>query len=47
LAIEKCKTEVPPLEPVGLDHRSACWRSADVPPISQIASEETAVAVHR
>ena len=33
LAIEKCKTEVPPLEPVGLDHRSACWRSADVPPL--------------
>ena len=31
LAIDKCKTEVPPLETVGLDHRSACWRSADVP----------------
>ena len=26
LAIDKCKTEVPPLETVGPDHRSACWR---------------------
>ena len=30
LAIDKCATEVPPLETVGLDHRSACWRVADV-----------------
>ena len=30
LAIEKCKTEVPPLETVGPDHRSACWRWQDV-----------------
>jgi peptide/nickel transport system ATP-binding protein len=30
LAIDKCTTEVPPLETVGLDHRSACWRVADV-----------------
>jgi peptide/nickel transport system ATP-binding protein len=39
LAIEKCKTDVPPLEPVGLDHRSACWRSADVLPPDRISQE--------
>ena len=32
LAIDKCRTEVPPLEAVGPDHRSACWRSAEVEP---------------
>ncbi len=32
LAIDKCRTEVPPLEAVGADHRSACWRSAEVEP---------------
>ena len=34
LAIDKCRTEVPPLEPVGADHRSACWRSAEVEPLT-------------
>jgi peptide/nickel transport system ATP-binding protein len=33
LAIDKCKTDVPPLETVGPDHRTACWRSADVEPL--------------
>jgi peptide/nickel transport system ATP-binding protein len=33
LAIDKCKTEVPPLVSVGTDHRSACWRAADVEPL--------------
>jgi peptide/nickel transport system ATP-binding protein len=33
LAIDKCKTEVPPLETVGTDHRSACWRANDVEPL--------------
>jgi peptide/nickel transport system ATP-binding protein len=33
LAIERCTTEVPPLEAVGLDHRTACWRSEDVEPL--------------
>jgi peptide/nickel transport system ATP-binding protein len=33
LAVDKCATEVPPLEPVGTDHRAACWRSADVEPL--------------
>jgi len=33
LAIEKCKTEVPPLIQVANDHRSACWRWQDVRPL--------------
>ncbi|UJW85647.1 ABC transporter ATP-binding protein [Devosia sp. SL43] len=33
LAIDKCKTDVPPLVTVANDHRSACWRSADVEPL--------------
>jgi peptide/nickel transport system ATP-binding protein len=33
LAIEKCKTEAPPLVAVGPDHRSACWRADDVEPL--------------
>ena len=36
LAIERCKIEVPPLEIVGPDHRSACFRSAEVKPPSAI-----------
>jgi peptide/nickel transport system ATP-binding protein len=36
LAIERCKIEVPPLEIVGPDHRSACFRSADVTPLGAI-----------
>jgi len=33
LAIDKCKTEAPPLVSVGPDHRSACWRAGDVEPL--------------
>jgi peptide/nickel transport system ATP-binding protein len=33
LAIDKCKTEVPPLETIGPDHRTACWRWRDVEPL--------------
>ncbi len=33
LAIDKCKTEAPPLVAVGPDHRSACWRADDVEPL--------------
>jgi oligopeptide/dipeptide ABC transporter ATP-binding protein len=29
LAVDKCRTEVPPLETVGKDHRTACWRWQD------------------
>ena len=35
LAIEKCKTEVPPLVTVAHDQRSACWRAGDVKPLVQ------------
>ena len=42
LAIEKCETEVPPLEDVGTEHRSACWRSTDVTPLTTIGAAETA-----
>ncbi|HKJ86031.1 MAG TPA: ABC transporter ATP-binding protein [Spirochaetia bacterium] len=41
LAIDKCRTEAPPLESVGLDHRSACWRSADVVPLTTIPGVPT------
>ncbi|WMT87651.1 ABC transporter ATP-binding protein [Pelagibacterium sp. 26DY04] len=37
LAIDKCK-QVPPLAPVGLDHRAACWRSEDVKPLVRIGT---------
>ena len=33
LAVDKCKTEVPPLETVAPDHRTACWRWKDVEPL--------------
>lgn len=33
LAVDKCKTEVPPLETVSPDHRTACWRWKDVVPL--------------
>ncbi len=34
LAVDKCRHEAPPLVTVGLDHRSACWRSEDVRPVT-------------
>jgi peptide/nickel transport system ATP-binding protein len=43
LAIDKCTSEVPPLESVGPDHRSACWRSADVRPLTHLALEQPEV----
>ena len=33
LAVDKCRKEVPPLETVGPDQRSACWRWRDVEPL--------------
>jgi len=33
LAIDKCKADVPPLETVAPDHRTACWRWQDVQPL--------------
>jgi peptide/nickel transport system ATP-binding protein len=30
LAVDKCRREAPPLDPVGEGHIAACWRSADV-----------------
>ncbi|GHA34500.1 peptide ABC transporter ATP-binding protein [Devosia pacifica] len=33
LAIDKCRTDVPPLETVDTDHRTACWRWQDVRPL--------------
>jgi len=38
LAIDKCKTDVPPLVTVGEGHRSACWRAADVKPLMASAA---------
>lgn len=32
LAVERCRSEAPPLETVAPDHRAACWRSAEVEP---------------
>jgi peptide/nickel transport system ATP-binding protein len=34
LAIDKCRTEVPPLETVAPGQRSACWRWRDVAPLA-------------
>jgi oligopeptide/dipeptide ABC transporter ATP-binding protein len=33
LAVDKCRQEVPPMEQVGPDHRTACWRWQDVKPL--------------
>ncbi|KQN72326.1 MULTISPECIES: ABC transporter ATP-binding protein [unclassified Devosia] len=33
LAVDKCRQEVPPLETVDVDHRTACWRWQDVKPL--------------
>jgi peptide/nickel transport system ATP-binding protein len=34
LAIDKCRTDVPPLETLAEGHRSACWRWRDVEPLT-------------
>jgi peptide/nickel transport system ATP-binding protein len=44
LAIDKCRQEAPPLEQVGPDHRSACWRWRDVEPITGPALKQGATA---
>ncbi|GLQ55231.1 ABC transporter ATP-binding protein [Devosia nitrariae] len=36
LAVDKCRREVPPLETVGKDHRTACWRWEDVEPLDHV-----------
>jgi peptide/nickel transport system ATP-binding protein len=41
LAVERCTTEVPPLESVGPDHRAACWRAADVEPLVSLGDRAT------
>lgn len=33
LAVDKCRQDVPPLETVAQDHRTACWRWQDVKPL--------------
>ena len=38
LAVDKCKTDVPPLETVDNDHRTACWRWKDVEPLVKSAA---------
>lgn len=37
MAIEKCRKQTPTLETVGVDHRSACWRSDEVDPPDTLA----------
>jgi peptide/nickel transport system ATP-binding protein len=37
LAIDICRKEVPPLETVAPDHRSACWRWREVEPLVPVA----------
>jgi peptide/nickel transport system ATP-binding protein len=38
LAVDKCRKEVPPMEVVGPDHRTACWRWQDVKPLVNVAA---------
>jgi peptide/nickel transport system ATP-binding protein len=42
LAVDKCRSEVPPLVTVGNDHRSACWRAEDVAPL--VAPQQAVLA---
>ncbi|WP_417308080.1 ABC transporter ATP-binding protein [Devosia sp.] len=44
LAIDKCKTDVPPLTTVANDHRSACWRSDEVKPLVEPSQTAETVA---
>ena len=44
LAIDICKQQVPPLETVGTDHRTACWRWRDVEPLVAPAKVAEVVA---
>ncbi len=38
LAVDKCRKKVPPMEVVGPEHRSACWRWKDVEPLVNSAA---------
>jgi peptide/nickel transport system ATP-binding protein len=44
LAIQKCREEVPPLETVAPDQRSACWRWRDVEPLVRTTAPIGAMA---
>jgi len=44
LAIGKCKKEVPPMETVGPEHRTACWRWRDVEPLVKAAAPHGVMA---
>ncbi len=41
LAIDKCRDEVPPLETVAAEHRTACWRTEDVHPVLDLELSAT------
>lgn len=45
LATDKCKYEVPPLEPIAPDHRSACWHAEDVEPFHNTVTAEVDQAI--
>ena len=40
LAIEQCRVAAPPLEVVGPDQRSACWRWRDVAPLTTTTNDD-------
>ena len=42
LAVDRCRREAPPLELVGPDQRSACWRWSDVRPLAAVRQGEPA-----
>jgi peptide/nickel transport system ATP-binding protein len=44
LAVDKCKKDVPPLETVGPEHRTACWRWRDVEPLVKAAAPHGVMA---
>lgn len=44
LAVDKCKKDVPPMETVGPDHRTACWRWRDVEPLVKAAAPHGVMA---
>ncbi|MCC5957718.1 MAG: ABC transporter ATP-binding protein [Rhodobacteraceae bacterium] len=42
MAVAKCATEVPPMETIGPDHRSACWRADEVRPLTTLGKPQEA-----
>ncbi|WEJ57502.1 ABC transporter ATP-binding protein [Devosia sp. FJ2-5-3] len=44
LAVDKCKKDVPPMETVGPEHRTACWRWRDVEPLVKAAAPHGVMA---